>query len=169
MNKQTKTLAIMGLLTAIALIFGYLERLLPAFPNLPGVKIGLGNTVLLFALYFMKKSQAFILLIAKVTLTGLLFSGISAMMYAFAGGLLSIAAMLSAKKIRGISIIGVSCVGAVFHNIGQVSLAAIIVRTPTLLWYLPVLIVIGAVMGILIGTIAKFVIRNLENAIQNSK
>ena len=161
MNSRTQTIALMSLLTAIALILGYIDRFIPVVSGVPGVKLGLGNTVLLYAIYLMDKRRAVILMLAKVLLSGFIFAGVSAMMYALAGGVLSLVAMLAARKIRGVGVVGVSVTGAVFHNVGQIGLAALIVRTSALFGYLPVLLVAGVGTGIATGVIAKLVMQHL--------
>ena len=78
-----------GLLTAMMLVLGFIESLLPVAAGVPGIKLGLSNGVLLFALYMMDAPTAFVLMLLKVLLSGLLFGGVSAMMYAMAGGICS--------------------------------------------------------------------------------
>jgi len=160
-RKHAQATARMSLLLAIALILGYVEHLLPAATSVPGVKLGLANVVLLYAVYLMDARRAFALMLAKAALSGLLFAGASAMMYALAGGVISLAAMLAVRRVRGVSVVGVSAVGAAFHNIGQIGLAVLVVKTPALLGYLPVLLVSGAITGIATGVIAKLVMRHV--------
>ena len=112
-----KRIAELGLLTAVALVLGYLESLLPIV-GIPGVKLGLANTVLLYALYLLDVKSAALLMVLKVGLSGLLFGGPAAMLYSFAGGLLSLAVMLLVRRLKGIGVVGVSVCGAAAHNIG---------------------------------------------------
>ena len=159
---KAREIARFGLLTAAALVLGYIERFIPLAPGIPGIKLGLSNTVLLYAIYLMNWKSAICLMLLKVTLSGLLFSGISAMLYAFAGGALSLLVMVLLHRAKGFSIVGVSVAGAVVHNIGQIAVACLVVRTQALLGYLPVLLIAGVVTGVLTGMVARLVILALE-------
>ena len=158
---KTRTVATLGMLTAVALILGYVERLIP-ITTIPGIKLGLSNTVLLYALYLIDGGSAAILMGLKVLLSGFLFQGASAMLYSLAGGITSLAAMLLIKRIPGVSVIGVSIVGAVMHNVGQLIVACFVVQTQAVLVYLPVLLVAAVLAGTLTGVVAKQVIRGLQ-------
>lgn len=164
----TRTVTTLGLLTAVALVLGYVEHLIP-ITTIPGIKLGLANTVLLYALYLLNVRSAVILMTLKVALSGLLFGGVSAMLYSFAGGVLSLAAMLLVKRIRGVSVIGVSVVGALMHNVAQMIVACLIVQTRAVLVYLPVLLVSAAITGTLTGIVAKYAIRGLGHDKLNQK
>lgn len=161
-----KTISRFGLLTGVALVLGYFEHLIPIAATLPGVKLGLANTVLLYAIYMMNKRSAFTLMILKVILSGLLFAGLSGAIYSFAGGLLSLIMMLIFKRMPGVSIIGVSVVGAVFHNVGQLLAAAMIVQTMGVFFYLTVLLISAVITGILTGVTAKYVLKGLSGSAQ---
>lgn len=162
MTSRTRTITRFGLLTAVALVLGYFERFIPIAPGLPGVKLGLANTVLLYALYMIDVRSTFTLMILKVVLSGLLFAGVSGMIFSFSGGLLSLVMMIIVKKASGVSIVGVSVVGAVFHNVGQLMAASLIVQTGALMLYLPVLLISAIITGVLTGVSAKYVLRGLE-------
>ena len=154
----------MALLTAAAVVLGYIERLIPMPGSIPGIKLGLANTVLLYAIYLLDARSAFVLMILKVGLSGLLYAGVSAMMFSLGGGLCSLVMMLLVKKLggSGVSIIGVSVVGAVFHNVGQTAVAALMVNTAALMGYVPFLLVAAVVTGVLTGIAAKYAIRGLK-------
>ncbi|SMP61516.1 Gx transporter family protein [Anoxynatronum buryatiense] len=162
MKMNTQTIARMSLLTAVALVLGYFERFIPLTATMPGIKLGLGNTVLLYAIYMMSNRHAFGLMVLKVVLSGLLFAGLGGAMYSFAGGLLSLVVMLLLKRVQGISILGISVAGAVFHNVGQLAMAATVVQTRSLVLYFPVLLVAGVVTGIMTGLVAKYVLKGLH-------
>ena len=153
-----------GLLTAVALVLGYLERFIPVAPGIPGIKLGLANTVLLYAVYLMSSKSALMLMLCKVLLSGFLFSGLAGLVYSIAGGAVSLAAMLLLHKTPGIGILGVSIGGAVAHNIGQVAVACIAVQTAAVLSYLPVLMISAVITGALTGIAAKYAIAALERA-----
>ncbi|MEG0876972.1 MAG: Gx transporter family protein [Oscillospiraceae bacterium] len=163
MSMTTKRLTRLALLTAAALVLGYVESFIPVAPGIPGVKLGLSNTVLLYAIYLMDTKSAVILMLLKVVLSGFLFAGVSAMLFSLGGGILSLIMMLLVRALwrEKISVIGVSLVGAVFHNLGQLSVAAFVVKTLPLLTYLPILLISALITGVLTGLIAKYVFRAL--------
>ena len=165
-NSPAVKIAVCGLLTSLMLILGYVESLLPSLPGVAGAKLGLANSVLLYGLYVLHPGVTFVLMGLKVLLSGLLFGGVSAMAYSLAGGLLSLLFMLLAKRIRGVSMIGVSITGAVFHNVGQVVMAMVILQTTKLIYYLSFLMGIGIVTGLLTGTAAMLVMKHLGIAVQ---
>lgn len=161
---NTRSIARFGLLTAMALMLGYFERFIPIAPGIPGIKLGLANTVLLYAVYLMDTKSAWLLMCAKVLLSGFLFAGLSGMLYSFAGGILSLGAMLLMHRIKDVSPIGVSVGGAVCHNIGQITAACMVVQSRAVLSYLPVLMVSAVITGVLTGVIAKYAIAGLAKA-----
>ena len=156
-----QTVAQCGLLTAMTLVLGFIESLLPVAAGVPGIKLGLSNGVLLFALYMMDAPTAFLLMLLKVVLSGLLFGGVSAMMYALAGGICSMLGMILLKKLR-FSLITVSMAGAVLHNLGQMLLAMIILKTDQLIYYMAVLLLVGLACGAVTGVAAKATIGHMK-------
>ena len=163
MNRRwsASVVAKLGLLTAVAIVLGYFEYLLPV-TGIPGVKLGLANTVLLYALYLIDVPSAILLMFLKVGLSGLLFGGPAAMLYSLAGGVLSLVVMILARKSKGLSIVGVSVLGAVSHNIAQMVVACFVVETRAILAYLPILLFAAAVTGTLTGLIARYTFRGLR-------
>ena len=158
---SAQKIARLGLLTAVALVLGYAESLLPAI-GIPGVKLGLGNTVLLYALYLLDIKSAAVLMVLKVGLSGLLFGGPAAMLYSFAGGALSLLAMILIKKVRGVGELGTSVTGALMHNVGQMAVACFVVESRAIFAYLPVLLLSAAITGTLTGVAAKYLIKALR-------
>ena len=163
MNRRwsASVVAKLGLLTAVAIVLGYFEYLLPV-TGIPGVKLGLANTVLLYALYLIDVPSAILLMFLKVGLSGLLFGGPAAMLYSLAGGVLSLVVMILARKSKGLSIVGVSVLGAVSHNVAQMVVACFVVETRAILAYLPILLFAAAVTGTLTGLIARYTFRGLR-------
>ena len=164
MSKHTwdaGAIARLGILTAVALVLGYVEYLIP-IAAIPGVKLGLANTVLLYALFLMDAPSAVALMVLKVGLSGLLFGGPTAMLYSLAGGITSLGVMLLARRARGVSVIGVSVLGAAAHNIGQTLVACAVVGVRAALAYLPILLLAAAVAGVLTGVIAKAVMKSVH-------
>ena len=163
-HQAVRWLTRMALLTAAAVVLGYIEHLIPMPGSIPGIKLGLANTVLLYAIYLLDVKSAFLLMVLKVGLSGLMYGGVSAMMFSFGGGLCSLVMMLLVKKLggSGVSIIGVSVVGAVFHNVGQTAVAAFMVNTAALMGYVPFLLVAAVVTGVLTGIAGKYAIQGLR-------
>ncbi|HWR23566.1 MAG TPA: Gx transporter family protein [Feifaniaceae bacterium] len=159
---NAKSITRLGMLTAVALVLGWVERFIPIAAAAPGIKLGLANTVLLYAIYLMDVKGAVLLMVMKVLLSGFLFSGLSGMLYSFAGGVLSLVVMLLLRRVKGFSIIGVSIAGGVSHNIGQILAACLVVQSRAMLGYLPVLLLAGTVTGLLTGVAAKSAIRGIE-------
>ena len=156
-----QTVAQCGLLTAMMLVLGFIESLLPVAAGVPGIKLGLSNGVLLFALYMMDAPTAFLLMLLKVILSGLLFGGVSAMMYAMAGGVCSMLGMILLKKLK-FHLLTVSMAGAVLHNLGQVLLAMIILETDQLIYYMAILLLVGLACGAVTGVAAKATIGHMK-------
>ena len=162
-NKKVQQVALSGLLTSLMLVFGFIERQFPLPVPVPGIKLGLANSVLLYALYMLGIRQTIVLMLLKSLMSWLIYMNLSAMLYSFAGGVLSVAAMILVSRMKGVSPIGVSALGAVFFNIGQILMAALVLGTPQLIvTYLPVLMVSGVLTGILTGVIAKLVMKHLR-------
>ena len=161
-HRKTYRLTLSSLLLSIMLVLGYVESLLPT--GIPGVKLGLSNGVLIFAVYMLDLPTAWILMSLKVLLSGLLFSGVSAMLYAFAGGVLSLTGMCLLSRVRSVPVTAVSMVGGLLHNAGQVALAMLILHTPMLAHYMGILILVGLACGALTGVAATAVMRHLKTA-----
>ncbi|MCR5153553.1 MAG: Gx transporter family protein [Lachnospiraceae bacterium] len=159
---KTKRIAFLGLFTALAFVFSYIEFLIPINLGVPGVKLGLANLAVIVALYLIGPVDAFALSMVRILLVSLTFGNFSAFMYSLAGGILSFLVMFFAKKLKFFSETGVSVLGGVFHNVGQIIVAMIIVETESLLYYLPVLALSGVVSGVIIGLLAALVIKRLK-------
>lgn len=155
--------AYFGVLTALALIFSYVETLIPIQFGIPGVKLGLANLIIVIALYRMKLSEAYLLSIVRVLLAGFIFGNYFSIIYSLAGGLLSLTVMALLRKKGGFSVIGVSIAGGVFHNIGQLIVASVIVETFSVMYYVPVLLIAGLVTGLLIGIASDGMLKRLAN------
>lgn len=155
--------AYFGVFTALALIFSYVETLIPIQFGIPGVKLGLANLIIVIALYRMKLSEAYLLSIVRVLLAGFIFGNYFSIIYSLAGGILSLTVMALLRKKGGFSVIGVSIAGGVFHNIGQLIVASVIVETFSVMYYVPVLLIAGLVTGLLIGIASDGMLKRLAN------
>lgn len=162
MNLKSKV-AYFGVFTALALIFSYVETLIPINFGIPGVKLGLANLIIVVALYKMRLSEAFLLSVTRVLLSGFIFGNYFSIVYSLAGGILSLAVMALLKKSGGFSVKGVSIAGGVFHNVGQLIVAALVVETFSVTYYFPVLLIAGLVTGFVIGIVAELMLSRLTN------
>ena len=148
-----------GLLAAVALIFGYVEALFPLPLPVPGIKLGLGNIVVLFTLAGFGWRAGLAIALVKVVVSALLFGNPMVLMYSAGGAALSFAAMWVALHWSRLSIVGVSMVGGVFHMVGQLAVVAFTFSPYVALVYLPVLMISGLVTGLLTGYVCRLVIR----------
>lgn len=153
--------AYFGVFVALALIFSYVESLIPFHIGIPGVKLGLANLIIVIALYKMRPGDAYLLSIARVLLAGFLFGNLASILYSLAGGLLSLTVMMLLKRTGGFSVMGVSVAGGVFHNVGQLLVAVFVVETGSLVWYLPVLLIAGLITGLVIGLVSAEMLKRL--------
>lgn len=146
-----KNLARYALLTALAMALSWLESLL-VFPGLlPGMKVGLANIVVVFALYRLGLREAAVLSLARVLLVSFTFGNAYSFAYSLAGAALSLAVMAGLKKWDRFSLLGVSVAGGVCHNLGQLAVAMAVLGTARLGWYLPVLLASGTAAGAVTG------------------
>ena len=155
--------AYFGVFTALALIFSYVETLIPFQIGIPGVKLGLANLVIVVALYKLSLKETYLLSIVRVLLSGFLFGNYFSIIYSLAGGLLSLKVMAALKRFGGFSVMGVSLAGGVFHNIGQLLIAMAVVETYSVMYYLPVLLVAGMITGFVIGLVSNEMLKRLVN------
>jgi len=167
--KKTKAIkmAFYGMLIALAFIFSYIEVLIPFNFGIPGIKLGLANIVVLVALYTFGVKDAFVISCIRILLVGFTFGNLFSMLYSVAGGLLSWLVMCLLKQMKGFSVIGISIAGGISHNVGQIVVAAIVLNTIALGYYLPFLLIAGMVTGLLIGILGHIIIRaQLKNTVK---
>lgn len=160
---KTEKLAIYGLLTALAMIFSYIESLLPVFIAVPGVKLGLPNIVVLFAVYKLGYKSAAAISLVRVVLAGFMFGNLFAILYGGAGAVLSLCIIFLLHRSGRFSPVGVSVAGGVAHNAGQIAVAVAVTETARLVYYLPVLCISGIAAGACIGLVSGIVIEKLQN------
>lgn len=157
-----KRVATTAVMVALAMIFSYVEALIPINFGIPGIKLGLANLVVVFALYSLNWQIAALISLVRIILSGLLFGNLASILYSLAGGLLSFIGMALFKKIKGFSVIGVSIAGGVLHNTGQILMAWFMLGSFKIVYYLPVLVIAGAVTGLIIGILAKTCLKILR-------
>lgn len=149
-----KKYVILGFLLALSMILSYIESLLPIGIGIPGVKLGLPNLIVVILLYLYGWREALGVNLLRIILTGFLFGSLYSILYALAGALSSFCVMALLRRTGYFSMMGVSIAGGVFHNIGQLLIAAWVVETYAPAFYLPFLLIAGAVTGLLIGVAA---------------
>lgn len=144
-----------AMLVALAMIFSYVESLIPINLGVPGIKLGVANLVTVTGLYILAPMEVLLVVILRVLLVGFMFGNGMSILYSLAGGILSFLVMLLLKRIKGFSMIGISIAGGVSHNIGQIVVAMCVLENTKLIYYLPVLMIAGTVTGILIGVVSR--------------
>ena len=164
-QSRSKRISYIAVLTTLALIFSYIEAILPFSIGIPGVKLGIANIVVLISLYTLDAKAALTINLIRIFLAGFLFSGVFGIIYSLAGGLLSFAVMLVLKKTDIFSVIGLSVAGGVMHNLGQLVTAAAIVENFAMFIYFPVLLFSGIVCGIIVGAACALVLAHLPSGI----
>lgn len=143
--------AFLGVFCALAVVLGYLEALIPPFTGIPGMKLGLANIAVISVMYMTGVKEAAIVSAVRILVIGALFGSMISILYSFCGAALSIFVMALLKRTGKFSIRGVSIAGGVSHNIGQLIVAAAVVETYGVFYYMPFLIISGVVTGLLIG------------------
>lgn len=159
---MAKKVAYSAMLVALAMIFSYVEALIPFSFGIPGIKLGLANLVVVIGLFFLKPGQVFGILIARIVLLAFLFGNMASLLYSLSGGILSFCVMLLLKKCKGFSITGISMAGGVSHNVGQLVVAACAVENIHVFYYMPALLVAGLITGMLIGIVGQRVCHHLQ-------
>lgn len=159
---KSKQIARYALLTALAMVFSWLESMVPVATAVPGVKLGLTNLVVVFALYRMSARDAAVISLIRVLLVSMTFGNAYSFAYSFAGAALSLGVMLLLKKSGKFSMLGVSVAGGVSHNVGQILVAMTVLETAGLIYYLPVLMISGIVAGVCIGAVGAIITKRIR-------
>ena len=164
MKLTTKKLALCAVLTALALGLSTLESLFPVsvLVPLPGIKLGLANIVTVFALYRLGDIPALAILIARCLLGAMFAGNASALLFSLMGGVLAMLTMIVLRRVRGLSVYGVSIAGAAAHNIGQICAAMVVLGGTAVLGYLPVLLGVSLITGTLTGFVASLLFRDMR-------
>lgn len=153
--------AYFGVFTALALIFSYVETLIPIHFGIPGIKLGLANLLIVIFLYKRNAKEALLLSVTRIILSGFMFANLFSILYSLSGGVLSLVVMAFLKKKEIFSVIGVSIAGGITHNLGQLIVAMLVVETYRVGYYFPVLLLAGVITGMLIGIVANEVLKHL--------
>lgn len=156
---RTKKIAVLGIFTAVAVVLSYVEFLIPlTFIPVPGFKLGLANISIMVALYLFGPVEAICISALRLVLSLFLFSNLKAFLYSLIGAILSLAVMILLKRINRFNEVGVSVTGAVFHNIGQLAAASLLMASMEIWSYLPVLVIAAVITGSLTGLILHFIL-----------
>ena len=162
---KTKDIAKTGLLLSLSLVLSFVESCIPAFVAVPGIKAGLANIVVVFALYRINFKTAFTISVFRVLIAAVVFGSVISLAYSLSGAVVSLCIMALLKKTSFFSVVGVSVAGGVMHNVAQIATACIILGTDKILYYIPFLLIGGTVAGILIGTAGAVVIKRVEGEV----
>lgn len=165
-NKTAKWVALYGMLISLAFIFSYIEAMIPIPIPVPGVKLGLANLVSIVGLYTVGIRGTVAVSLVRIVLVGFTFGNLSSMIYSLAGGTVSLILMIFLKKTGKFSQIGVSIIGGIGHNIGQLTAAALITETAGVFYYLPFLMVAGVIAGAVIGFLGGLVTDRIQNVVK---
>lgn len=168
-EKKAITVALYGLLTALALVLSFVETLIPILIPIPGVKLGLANLVTVVGLYLIGIPGTIAVTLVRIVLVGFSFGNPYSMIYGLSGSFLSLLVMAILKKTGRFSQISISVLGGIAHNIGQITFAAVIVQTSGVFYYLPFLIAAGCIAGTLIGIVGGLITGRLLCAMRGIK
>ncbi len=148
----------LGFFLAVAMILSYIESLIPFGFGIPGIKLGLPNLVVVLLLYQYGGKDAMLVNLTRIVLTGFLFSNLYTILYSFAGALFSFGVMFLVQKTNRFSVVGISILGGVFHNLGQLICAMLVVETFFAAFYLPYLLIAGTITGFVIGIVSSYLL-----------
>ena len=168
-DRKTKTrqVTLLALCASVALLLSYVEFLIPPiFTAVPGVKMGLPNVVIVWALYELGGKQAAVISFVRLVIVTLLFGNFPTFLYSLAGSVLSLTVMLLLKKLDFLSSVGVSVAGAIMHNLGQILVAMVLMRTSEIGYYMIVLAITGTISGIFIGLCGSFLVKRFNNILK---
>lgn len=159
---RTKKLTVMALTIALAMVLSFLESQIPAFVAIPGVKVGLANIAVVFALYKLGWKEAAGISLIRVLLISVLFGNFASLFYSLAGAVLSLLGMILLKHSEKFSAVAVSVAGGVLHNVGQILMACILLETDIIRYYLPFLILSGVLAGVVIGVVSAIMVQRIK-------
>ena len=164
MKEKTKKIAFLGIATSIALILAYIEAILPPiWTAVPGIKVGLPNLIIILVLYKFGFNQAVLVSGVRLVIVSMLFGNAMTLAYSVAGAVLSLVLMGILKKTDKFSTVGVSVVGAVAHNLGQIIVAIFLFETVQIGYYMVILAITGTIAGVFIGIGSNLLIRRMNS------
>jgi heptaprenyl diphosphate synthase len=154
-------LALLAMTVTFALILSYIESHIPAFVAIPGVKVGLANIAIIFALYRLGIKEAIGVSFLRIFLVSMLFGNAASLIYSISGAVLSLSVMILLQKLTPLTEVAVSVSGGVMHNVGQIIAASIMLNTNVVVYYLPFLLLSGTIAGVVIGIASAILIKRI--------
>lgn len=161
MKIEPKSVALLGICTAIAMVLSYLESLIPLSFAVPGVKLGLANIAIVFVLYKLGAKEAVLVSALRIIWMAILFGNFLTLAYSATGAVLSLTAMILLKRSERFSAVGVSVTGGILHNAGQILVAMLVMETAQIVYYLPVLCISGIAAGVAVGIVSAILIKRI--------
>lgn len=155
---MVKKTAKIGMFIALAMIFSYIEAIIPINFGIPGIKLGIANIVVVTSLYVLGFKETIGISLIRILLMGILFGNVFSLIYSFSGGILSLMGMIICKKFKLFS-----TVGGVLHNLGQLIAASIVLNNLSIAYYFSILLISGVVTGFVIGIVSTKVIKILTS------
>ncbi|MCT4605122.1 MAG: Gx transporter family protein [Marinisporobacter sp.] len=157
---KTQKMIFISLLVSQAIVLSFIEKMIPLNFSIPGAKLGLANIITLTSLYLFSFKETFAIILLRTIMAAFIGGSVSGFLYSISGAILSFLIMylLMRMSLEKISTIGISVVGAVFHNLGQLLMAAFIIQNLRLVIYLPMLMLTGVVTGMVVGITVKFLL-----------
>ena len=161
-KRDTKRLTLLAIITSVAMIMSFIESQIPAFSSIPGVKVGLANIAVIFALYTLGAREAIAVSFVRMIAVAFLFGNAETLIYSLGGAILSMTAMILLKKLTPFTEVAVSVAGGVCHNIGQILVACFVLDLTAIIYYLPILVLSGTLAGIAVGVASAILIKRLS-------
>ncbi len=151
-----------GVMLALIFALGFCERQFPLVPGVPGIRLGLSNSVILFALCDMGAGAAWILTVLKAVLGGLIYAGVTGAIYSLAGGFCAMCAMLAFSRARGMGLVGISVGGSCAHTAGQLLISRFLLGTWAALAQSPILLAASVAAGVITGIACREVVKHIR-------
>lgn len=161
MKIKPKSIALLGICAAIAMVLSYIESLIPLSFAVPGIKLGLANIAVIFALYKLGAKEAVAVSMVRIVWMAILFGNVMTLAYSIAGAALSLTAMIFLKRWDRFSTVGVSVIGGILHNTGQILVAMLIMEIAQIVYYLPILCVSGIAAGVAVGIVSAILVKRV--------
>ncbi len=161
MKIKPKSVALLGICSALAMVLSYLESLIPLSFAVPGIKLGLANIAIVFVLYKLGAKEAVIVSLVRILWVAILFGNALTLAYSAAGAVLSLTAMILLKRTERFSTVGVSVIGGILHNTGQILVAMLVMETAQIVYYLPVLCISGIAAGVAVGLVSAILVKRV--------
>lgn len=159
---RSQKISYCAVFTALAMIFSYVEAILPINFGVPGMKLGLANLVIVAGLYYLNEKDVLIISVTRILLMGLLFGNGMSLIYSLTGGMLSYLIMILMKKKTNLSVLVISIGGGITHNIGQLIAASLVISNFHIFYYFPTLLIAGTITGLLIGIVSERILKILK-------